>query len=257
MSQVLIESNCATATTSLVKLENNNTTNKSHSTIQSTTPLTPIRRQIPTRLKCDSHSNCTVHRSFSFDSYCCEWPTTTTSRHHSNSSSTNHTMSCCNWLEYMATYDKTTSRLPYKSTPTLLTVMSLLIGFIAVSFLLYCGLVSCCYCFRFGFFKRPRVVLVSGTDEMPSSSSDASSTSDDSSSIHGAVVGGRSAGGGTTRSAGAGSESASDLVVLATPKSSTSSSSSLSYINEHQAAASAYSHRYPIILLLSIMILIY
>jgi hypothetical protein len=96
------------------------------------------------RHKCQNHLNCSL-KIFSLESYCCE-----------------SIESCCTWLEYIATYNKSNATLIYKG-PTLLTILTLLILFILLMFVLYCFVITFCYCFKCGLFRKPKIIIISET----------------------------------------------------------------------------------------------
>ncbi|CAF0716079.1 unnamed protein product [Brachionus calyciflorus] len=108
--------------------------------------------------KCDSHFNCS-DRVFTLESYCC--PTNGY---------------CCNWFEFVSDFQGNKAPLPYKS-PTLMTIITLLIILICFLFITYCFSIFFCYCFKCGLFKKPNLIVI--TEMSPSSNQESDSLSAD------------------------------------------------------------------------------
>lgn len=102
-----------------------------------------------TKVACETHTNCSS-RILTLDTYCC--PTK------------NY---CCNWFEFATTY-RFESKLPLKS-PSILTILAILLLIICVLFVGYCFSILFCFCFKCGIFKRPKVVILSQSHNTESS----------------------------------------------------------------------------------------
>lgn len=133
-----------------------------HTTSHSETTQTNLnnKQNEPNRLvACDTHENCSS-RVFSLDAYCCQ--------------SANF---CCNWFEYSTNYQPSKSTLPFKS-PSILTILMILLLIVCLLFVSYCFSILFCFCFKCGLFRRPKVVLIS-SGSLPSSNTESGLTTAD------------------------------------------------------------------------------